>query len=370
MMKRVCLVGGGHTHALALKGIAASLPHQAEITLISPFRFTPYSGMIPGTIETIYRKDEFLIDLERLARNLKVSWLEDEVVALDAKRNMLTLRSGKLLPFDTVSLNLGGEMSVVIPQGKDLMKVKPVNAFLEWLKWIDDYDGGSLDLCIVGGGAAGIEIACALRQRICRRIGNFPVDCRITLIEAGNGLLRGHSPRFVRRIHRALAYLGISVQVDSEVREHRDGSLHTSTNEEIRADKVILATPVKPPTLLKDTQLDIDEEGFISVNRFLQSISHPHVFACGDACNILGMSCPKAGVFAVRQAATLKRNIVAHVLQQPLREFPFQPRHLSIINLGNRRAAAAYGAWCFTGRWVWFWKNHLDRSFMNRLARA
>ena len=47
-----------------------------------------------------------------------------------------------------------------------------------------------------------------------------------------------------------------------------------------------------------------------------------------------------------------------------------QTRALNLISCGRRRAIASWGGWSTEGRWVWWWKNHLDRRFVARYAVA
>ena len=63
----IVLVGGGHAHVLALLDLAAA-GLGAAVTLVSPQRLTPYSGMLPGHIAGLYRHDEIHIDLDALCR--------------------------------------------------------------------------------------------------------------------------------------------------------------------------------------------------------------------------------------------------------------------------------------------------------------
>lgn len=49
-MKRLVLVGGGHSHAAVLKRFGERPVAGVEIVLIKPGRFAPYSGMVAGLI--------------------------------------------------------------------------------------------------------------------------------------------------------------------------------------------------------------------------------------------------------------------------------------------------------------------------------
>ena len=49
------LIGGGHSHALALRMLAMKPLPGVRITLVSPDALSAYSGMLPGLIAGHYR---------------------------------------------------------------------------------------------------------------------------------------------------------------------------------------------------------------------------------------------------------------------------------------------------------------------------
>ena len=67
VLRDLVLVGGGHSHVVALRMLAMRPEPGLRITLVCTDIDTPYSGMLPGYIAGHYRFDEVHIDLGRLA---------------------------------------------------------------------------------------------------------------------------------------------------------------------------------------------------------------------------------------------------------------------------------------------------------------
>ena len=61
--KNLVLIGGGHSHAIALKLFSHQPLEGVKLTLITPEQYTPYSGMLPGHIAGFYNYFQCHIDL-------------------------------------------------------------------------------------------------------------------------------------------------------------------------------------------------------------------------------------------------------------------------------------------------------------------
>jgi NADH dehydrogenase FAD-containing subunit len=74
------------------------------------------------------------------------------------------------------------------------------------------------------------------------------------------------------------------------------------------------------------TESDLDIlKGYFRVNNYLQSTSHPNVFAGGDCITMEDYADKpypsKAGVYAVRAGPFIAENIVNFIEEKPLKEY-------------------------------------------------
>ena len=99
--------------------------------------------------------------------------------------------------------------------------------------------------------------------------------------------------------------------------------------------------------------------------RTLQSVSHPEVFALGDCATLRDAPHPKSGVYAVRHGEALVENLRRLVAGAPLEPYVPQKKARSLLlTCGARYAIAERGGWSAQGRWVWWWKNRIDRRWI------
>ncbi len=360
------LIGGGHTHALLLNKIRQSGFPPCRVILISSTRYTPYSGMLPGVIAGHYTVEQSHIDLKVLAEETACEFIEEKVSALNPDKQQVTTESGEVLEYDWVSINTGSTQRRTV-KASNAITIKPVEQFLHWLETDTRLAHEPFNLAIAGAGAAGVEVALALRERF---KSNKQLD--IHILVAGQKILSGYSIKVQALMKEELERKNIQIHFGFAASTSKDENVLISTDQEtLKYDQLILATPAIPVPWLVESDLAVNSGGFISINQHLQSTSHSNIFACGDVADfqspdhdIKGL--PKCGVYAVRQAPTLYSNLKAHLTGEALQSFQPQPKFLSLLSCADGRAIASRG-WLETrGRLVWVWKDWLDRQFMAR----
>jgi NADH dehydrogenase FAD-containing subunit len=130
----------------------------------------------------------------------------------------------------------------------------------------------------------------------------------------------------------------------------------------------VIASGAEPPAWLGTSGLTLDERGFVSTGPTLQSASHPAVFAAGDVATRWDAPHPRSGVHAVRAGPPLALNLRRFIGAGELQAYTPPPRALNLLSCGERRAIMAWGDWVAEGRWVWCWKDRIDRGFIRRFS--
>lgn len=364
-MKSLLLLGGGHSHVEVLRRFGLQARRDVRIILVSPHRYTPYSGMLPGFIAGHYGFHDCHIDLERVSGFAGAQFVQVRAAGIDSARRSMLMADGSTLQYDIASIDIG---SVPPTDGipgatENTIAVKPVENFLRaWDGLAGSAAHAPQRIAVVGGGAAGVELLLSMQHRLAQ---TAPAGrLRFLLITDAGCLLPSHAPAARAVFERVLRARNIDIHYRSRVARVEPGTLVTADDQRIAADAIVWATGAGAPPLLRNTGLALDAAGFIAINAQLQAIMHPDVFAAGDCATIQGIHYPKSGVYAVRQGPLLAANLQRALAGRPLRAYRPQSRALALISTGDRYAVAAYGSYALAGKWIWRWKDRIDRRFM------
>lgn len=347
-LKRLILLGAGHAHLHFLSNLARSGLEGIEITLVAPYSRQLNSGMVPGFVAGHYTLDDCAIPLEPLLRNGVIRWLRNSAVAINADARTVTLEDGSVHGFDWLSVNTGpvqnrNQIEQTMPGArKHGLFVRPIESFCAlWPQVLELARSRALRLAVLGGGAAGTELAMAIRQCL--------PGASVTLL-TGDVVLTADDPSPVQqRVTRALKQRSITVLVDRAVGITAT-EVMLASGARLACDVPLIANGEQAPAWFESSGLALDASGFIAADVFQRSTSHPHVFAAGD----------------VSSRVALAKNLVAVVAGVPL--VPYHPpkNTLDLLSCGNQRAILSWGSFSAEGHWVWWFKDWIDRGFIKR----
>ncbi len=369
VVRDLVLIGGGHAHVTVLKRFGMQPIPGVRLTLISPDAHTPYSGMLPGLIAGHYTYDEAHIDLMPLCRFAGARFIPVAVSSVDPEAKCVHLPGRPPIPYDILSINAGSTPDpVVMPGAKGrVLPVKPVAEFLELWSALKQRVLANPDCRIgaVGAGAGGVELVLSAQYAIRALLAGLDREPEFHIVTKGEEILATHNAGVRAAFRRILDERGIRLQTGFAVDRVGDDGLHAGAKT-LALDEILWVTGADAAPWIRASGFDVDARGFLAVDPTLRSTSHHDVFAAGDAASVVGYPRPKSGVFAVRQGPPLEANLRRALLGRPLRAFRPQSAFLSLVSTGGRHAVASRGRWSLSGDWVWRWKDHIDRSFMDK----
>ena len=375
-IKKLLLLGAGHAHVHVLSALARQRPADLDVTLVSPYPWQTYSGMLPGFVAGRYPMEACRIDIEPLARAAGVRWVAGRCSGLDAQA-----RSAQIVPkgdaaeapltlrYDLLSIDTGAtldrqRLQAELPGALEhALLLRPIEGFARlWPEVLALAAQRPLSVAVLGAGAAGIELLMAAEQRL-RGMG--PNDQGFTLVTGGREVAPHYPAGLRQRVLRRLKNQGITVLQDRCVGLSA-GRVRLASGAELVCDVPILAIGTHAPPWLRGSGLALCPDGHVQVNALQQSSSHPEVFAAGDVTTRMDRPVARSGVYAVRAGPALAANLLAAHEGRPLQ--PHQPpRHtLNLLSCGAGHAIASYGPWHAEGAWAWHWKDRIDRGFVAR----
>lgn len=368
-MKRLVLLGGGHAHVHVLATLAREPMPGVKTVLVTPFARQIYSGMVPGWVAGHYSLDQCAIPLEPLTRAAGTELALAAAVAVDAEQRTVTLSDGRVAEYDALSIDTGSlfDRDSITGAREHGLFVRPIEHFVvlfdEVLKLAAQR---VLDVVVVGGGAAGFELAMALQYRLC---AGGEERARICLVTGDSTVLPNFGDRVRQLALRRLKGSRITV-VNQRCVEIGPTHALLDNGARVACDVPLLAVSSMAPPWVRDSGMALDPQGFIAIGPTLQNLAHPQVFAAGDVASRNDMVLPRSGVYAVRAGPALALNLRRYLAGGDLQPWKTSLRSLYLLSCGEQRAIASWGPWHAQGRWVWSWKDRIDRRFIERYSSS
>lgn len=376
VLKDLVLIGGGHSHVAVLKSFGMKPQPGVRLTMIARDVHTPYSGMLPGFVAGHYDYDEAHVDLRPLSQFAGARLFHDAAIKIDTLNKEVVCASRPPVPYDILSINIGSRPHLKSVTGADeySVPVKPINRFVD--KWQEllhrvASQPGPHRIGVIGAGAAGVEMILAIQYRLqnmMRDAGKNDEMFEFHLVSKSERILPHFSDDVARRFQRVLDSRNIHVHVGVEASRIEKKVLTLSNGDAIELDETLLITGASAPDWLRDSGLDVDDRGFVSVKDTLQLSSHSDIFAAGDVANVLDHPREKAGVYAVRQGQPLADNLRRALTGKEPKPFTPQKRALALISTGDQYAIATRGGRGIEGKYIWTWKDWIDRRWMAKYA--
>ncbi|MBF6440322.1 NAD(P)/FAD-dependent oxidoreductase [Nocardia cyriacigeorgica] len=310
-------------------------------------------------VATGQRLAEF--DIPELLDGIGVGFVRGRVAAIDPDAKTVRLDDQRLLRYDSLVYALGGLADTGRVPGADehAFTLDGAADAAALAARLDRLEAGTV---VVGGaGLTGIEAAAEIAEQYPR--------LRVMLLGRDEpGAAMADKPRAYLRA--TLDRLGVEVRSDAEVVKVLADSVELADGESIAADAVLLTSGVRANPVAAAAGCAVDERGRIVTDATLRSISHPDIYAVGDAAAIeqgyglMHGTCQSGMPTGVHAAVCLARELKG---KQP-KAFRFGYYHTP-VSLGRNDAVVQFTKpdstprrWYLTGKRATWYKETVSSS--------
>ena len=218
-----------------------------------------------------------------------------------------------------------------------------------------------LNIAIVGGGPAGIELAGALAE-MKRHVlpKDFPdldtSKLSINLYQSSSKLLNSMSEESSNKALEYLNQLGINVKLNSRVTKYDGDVLTIKDGSTFNTDTVIWTAGVKGAPIKGLPEGSIIGGNRISVDEFNKVMNSESVYAIGDVAACISPKNPKGlpmlAPVAKQQGKHLAKNILNLLKGKEMEPFEYIDRG-TMATIGRRKAVVDLPKWKFQGTFAW-----------------
>ncbi|MFD8150583.1 NAD(P)/FAD-dependent oxidoreductase [Streptomyces sp. NPDC059720] len=337
MQHRIIVLGAGYTGATAAGRIAKRLHREdVAVTLVDAE---------PDFVERV-RMHQLAVGRELTPRPLAEMFAGTgvrlkfaRVTGIDADARRVTVTTGggtEDLEYDTLvyALGSGWDDQGVPGAAEHAHQIASRRGALRLRERLAGLAAGQ-PVVVVGGGLTGVEAA--------TEIAEARPDLHVALAARG-GLGDWLSDKGSRHLRQVFARLGITVHENTEVTAVGADRVVTADGTAVPAAVTVWTTGFAVHPIARASALQVGETGQIVVDATMRSVSHPDVYAIGDAALVAGpggkplrMSCA-SGVPTAWQAADA---IAARLTGGKLPDVPLRYFN-QCISLGRKQGLIQY----------------------------
>ncbi|GAA3391173.1 NAD(P)/FAD-dependent oxidoreductase [Cryptosporangium minutisporangium] len=345
---RLLVLGAGYAGLAAAVQLAARVKERADVTVTvvnAEERFTERLRL-PMTATGQHVAD---LNIPQLLEGTGARFVPGWVTAVDADAKSVRIDDDRVLHYDTLVYGLGSVADTAsVPGVEDyaytLSSARDAESLASRLAQLR-----SGTVVVAGSGLTGIESAAELAEQ-------YP-QLNVVLVgrsEPGAAM----NPKAKAYVRSALLRLGVEVRSGAEVTKVLPDAVELVGGESIAVDAVLWTSGTRVSPLATAAGFTVDERGRIVTDPTLRSVSHPDVYAVGDAAaiqqryGVLHGTCQSGMPTGVHAAVSIVRSLQG---KQP-KPFRFGYYHTP-VSLGRHDAVVQFTRpddsprrLCLTGR--------------------
>ena len=305
-MKKYDVVVIGASAAGITAGITAKRHYPGKsVLVIRKEQLVSIPCGIPYVFGVVGTPDKNLMPVDDLLPKNGIDTLVGNVERIDRDQRIVT-SSGEQIEYQRLIIATGSDPIVPPIQGVDKKNIYVVRKDVPYLQEIVASVEKADNICIVGCGFIGVEIAEECKRR--------RSDVNVHIVEMMRHCLQlVYDEDFCVKAEEALREQGISLLLDKKVEsfvgERVVEKMRLAGGEEIEADVVILGIGSRAnSSIASDAGLEIGCTRAIQVNRYMQT-GDRNIFACGDCAEKVSFFDGKPSNLKLASIATMEARI-------------------------------------------------------------
>ena len=211
--------------------------------------------------------------LDEVVSGTGIDFVRGRVAGIDAGRRQVRLEGGRVLGYDKLIYALGTVTGTSVPGVSEHAYVyDDYAATVRLSEHLGTLTRGTV--VVAGGGLTGVESAAELAEA--------RPHLRVVLLTRGRpGSMMGEGARAY--LDAALERLGVEVRAGVDITKVLPDGVELADGEFVDSDATLWTTGTRGLPVAAESGLSVDERGRIVVDSALRSVSHPDVYAVGDA---------------------------------------------------------------------------------------
>ena len=358
---------------------------ELEITLVARDNYLTFTPMLPSVPASTLAPRHVVTPLRAFLSHTR--YVRGSVVGIDTKDKRVTIEGAgeavDTIAYDELVVGLGSttnffgvagaaEHALTMKTVPDAMRLR--NRVLDVLEAADAEESprrrkSLLTVVIVGVGFSGCETAGELIEFLRESVSLYPrierKDLQVVLVGLDKELMPEIGEKLGKYANRVLAKDGVDIRLQTAVTRVADDHvlIRTAAGAEERIDTrcVVWTAGVAPVPATKSLATE-GSKGRVLVDRTLASPVFDGVWALGDGAAVPNTEgegfCGPTAQHAMRQAATVAKNLLAKHRGQPLAHYTFKPLGL-MASLGHHKAVVLTMGIPISGfiAW-WLWRTY------------
>lgn len=408
-VKRVLILGGGFAGIHTAKYLTEMLGSRKdiEVELISEENYFVFQPLLPEVAAGGISATHVVNPIRELVPRARFRCCH--IVEVDAVKKQVLIAQGEgleflALPYDHLVFCLGkvtnfssmpgvAEHALAMKDLGDAFKLR--NHVIHCLELADiEHDptrkAALLTFVVAGGGFSGVETVGELHELVTRSLKYFPKIAQseviFKLVHSQDRILPEMPLSLGVAARKILEKRGIGMVLKARVKAASRERVYLGDGSSI-ATRTFVCTvgnapnPIAKQVLakggLREAEINGKKMGLFLTDNTLECVDKPSYWAVGDCAAIPNPNgdgyCPPTAQFAIRQAKTCARNIIAQIDGRPKVTFRFKALGM-LASLGQRNAVAQMMGVELSGFVAWFvWRTiYLSKlpGFVRRLRVA